>query len=142
MTASALIIGAEQKIILHALRDFATLNPIDVLKVRELIKSQDGHAAHLERMKLYSTKIPSMFYVTFSVETGHPVGTCRHISVSSRRRGRVPTPEAVWMLAREMGFVGGLGCCTIWDENIGSGDLAINLVQPLDFDPRTFSTLH
>src|SRR4249919_1156428 len=108
MPASPLILGAAQKAALEVLRLHARANPIDVLAVRERVKTPAGHAAHIERMQMFTVSIPTAFVVTYSVETGHPCGTCRHLSMSSTRHGRTPTPEAVWMLAQALGFQGDL----------------------------------
>jgi hypothetical protein len=131
MAASPLIIGATQRQELAALRAKASAEPFDVLAILEQTKSKAGHEAHLERMKAFTIPIPTAFIVTFSIENGHPPGTCRHLSVSSRRHGRTPTPEAVWMIAEELGFIGGLQQCAFWEEEIGEGDKAINVVQPV-----------
>jgi hypothetical protein len=75
--------------------------------------------------------------VTFSIETGHGSGVCRHLSMSSKRHGRTPTPEAVWLIAALLGFQGGLEACAIWEEGIGAGDVAINVIQPVALDVTT-----
>ena len=131
MAASPLILGETQRANLTQLRKKAAAEPIDVLAVIERCKSPQGQAEHFERMKAFSIPIPAAFMVTFSIETGHPSGTCRHMSMSSERRGRTPTPEAVWMIAEELGFRGGLERCSVWKEDIGAGDVAINVAQPL-----------
>lgn len=129
--ASPLILGQTQKADLLRLREKATAEPVDVLAVVKLVETPEGHAAHLERMRDYTIPIPTAFMVTFSIETGHPSGVCRHMSMSSLRHGRAPTLEAAWMIAEELGFVGSLQQCAIWLEDIGQGDKAINLVQPI-----------
>lgn len=58
----------------------------------------------------------------YASNTGVPVTPCH---------GRAPTPEAVWLIAEELGFVGSLQQCAVWTEDIGQGDKAINLVQPI-----------
>jgi hypothetical protein len=131
MAASPLILGETQRAALAQLRQKAAAEPIDVLAVIERCKSPRGQAEHLKRMETYSIEIPTAFVVTFSIETGHPSGTCRHMSMSSERRGRTPTPEAVWMIAEELGFHGGLERCSVWKEDIGQGDVAINVAQPI-----------
>jgi hypothetical protein len=131
MSASPLIIGQSQKSELARLREKAAAEPIDVRAVLEQVKSPQGLTAHHERMKAYTILIPTAFAVTYSIETGQPAGTCRHLSMSSARHGRTPTPEAVWMVAAELGFTGGLSACAVWQEDIGEGDQAINVVQPI-----------
>jgi hypothetical protein len=142
MPATPLILGATQKAQLGTLRAYAVANPIDVLEVREQVKTEAGKAAHIKRMmRHFTAKIPAAFMVTFSIETGHGSGVCRHLSVSVLRRGRTPTPEAVWLLAELMGFQGGLEACAIWEEGIGAGDVAINVVQPVALDVSTMKVM-
>jgi beta-phosphoglucomutase-like phosphatase (HAD superfamily) len=54
------------------------------------------------------------------------------MSISSVRRGRVPTPEAAWMVAEELGFEGDLRQCVVWLEDLQRGAeraKAVNVVQ-------------
>jgi hypothetical protein len=78
---------------------------------------------------------PWQFFVVFTIETGHPAGTCRHMSLSIRRKDRVPSPAAVWMVAEELGFSGGLLACSAWLERLSDGGIAINVAQPLAVGP-------
>jgi hypothetical protein len=132
--ATPLIIGPTELKRLDALRQRAASHPIDVLAVREQCKTPAGHAAYISKMARFTVRLPVAFVVTFSIETGHAVGPCRHLSASSQRKGRVLIPEALWMIAEAMGFHGGLSACSIWEENIGDGDIAINLIQPVAID--------
>jgi hypothetical protein len=135
MSLNPLIIGEKQKQALQELRERASLNTIDVRKVLTL--SGVALEAYRERMLTdYSVEIPEAYRVTYSIETNHPAGNCRHMSISSRRSGRTPTPAAVWLIALELGFIGNLDLCKIWTEDIGRlpdgrQQIAINLVQPL-----------
>lgn len=138
MAATPLIVGQAQKALLHGLRDLAAANPVDMRGLTDRLATPDGKRAHMDRMNALTCEIPAAFWVTFSIETGHPVGTCRHMSMSSRRHGRTPTPEAVWMIAEELGFVGSLEMCTVWPEDLQRGPqerkdraIAINVVQPI-----------
>jgi hypothetical protein len=131
MAGSPLVLGRAETDKIATLRRFASANPLDVLEIREMMKTREGYNKHYRRMKRYTIVIPTAFVVTFSIETGHPAGLCRHMSMSSKKHGRTPTPEAVMMLTEALGFVGGLEGCVIWEENIGGGDVAINVVQPV-----------
>jgi hypothetical protein len=74
------------------------------------------------------------FLLTYSVELGHPAGIARHMSMSSPAKGRLPTPEAVWMICQELGYVGSLAQCLVWIEDLERGqerEKAINVVQPI-----------
>jgi hypothetical protein len=131
MAGTPLIIGATQKAKLAALRKRALADPIDMQAAQTTLSTEEGRIAHWRRMNALTIPIPVAFEVTFSVETGHPSGTMRHMSMSSGRRGRSPTPEAVWMICEELGFVGSLEQCAFWFEDLKNGDKAVNVVQPV-----------
>lgn len=131
MSQNPLIIGEAQRAAFCELRDRAAADPLDVREVLELIKTPEGKRRHMERMANFTIDVPMAYAVTFTIEIGHPAGPCRHMSMSSHRRGKTPTPEAVWMIAEEFGFIGGLRQCSVWPEDIGAGDKAVNVVQPL-----------
>ena len=128
-----LILTPEITEALHALRRLAATKPVDVRMLLQEIKTPLGEHMHLERMQKQTTVIygPWPFFVTFSIETGHPVGTCRHMSMSIKRGGRVPNRFAIWIVAEELGFVGGLKTCNVWPEELRDGGIAVNVVQPL-----------
>jgi hypothetical protein len=129
--AAPLIIGQTQRAELAALRELAHAMPQDVQVVMVQCRTPTGHALHLEAMKPFTIPLPTAFMVTFTLEIGHPAGLCRHLSMSSLRHSRTPTPEAVWMVAQELGFQGSIQDCAFWLEDIGSGDAAVNIVQPV-----------
>jgi hypothetical protein len=134
VVGTPLIVGQTQKAMLLALREEAAENPIDMPALITRIKTPDGKAAHMRQMNSQTVEIPLAYLATFSIEVGHPVGTCRHMSLSSRLRGRTPTPEAVWMIAEELGFAGGLAACKVWPEDLQRDDhraVAINVLQPV-----------
>lgn len=137
MIGVPLIIGQAQKAAIARLREKAAAQPVNVQDALKMQKTPTGRVAHLARMRDLSIPIPTDFLVTFSVETGHPVGTCRHLSVSVGRHGRVPHPAAVLMICEEFGFNGGLESCQIWREDIGKGDSAVNVIQPLFVQPNS-----
>jgi hypothetical protein len=129
-----LIITPEVTDAFTALRDLAAANPVNIQKLAEVIKHEAGRLAHRDQMQNQSLLIdtgPFNFVVVFSVETHHPCGTCRHLSVSIVRDGRVPSPEAVQLIAEYLGFEGGITDCTIYPEKLSDGATAINIVQPV-----------
>ena len=130
--SAPLLIGPEVVANLAELRARARLAPIDMQHLLEVFKTPDGRRHHHDAMTSQSTVIPGIwpFFVTYSVETGHPAGMCRHMSMRAERHGRAPSPEAVWMVARHMGFVRGLIDCTLWLEDLSDGGVAVNIVQP------------
>lgn len=118
---------------LERLRIFAATRPVDMTVLMEAIKDPKRKRRHLKRMTAQTIRIegPWPFFVTFSIETGHPAGTCRHMSMSIMRKGRIPHPLGVWLVAEHLGFSGGLGACQWWPEDLSDGGTAINVVQPL-----------
>jgi hypothetical protein len=146
MAGTPLIIGEAQKAALRELRDNAAANPIDMPPLMKRLETPEGKAAHMRQMNCQTIDVPLAFMVTFSIETNHPCGTCRHMSMSATRRGRTPTPEAVWMVAEELGFVGSMEACVVWPEDLQRGPqqrtdraIAINVVQPLSVFATTTS---
>ena len=134
MTANApLLLSAEVYSAFEALRQKAARKPVDMPSLMRAIKTQQGERRHRKQMQAQTVPIPGPwpFFVTFSIETGHPAGTCRHMSMSVKRDGRVPHPAALWMVAEAFGFSGGLESCTVWPEKLSDGGAAINLVQPV-----------
>lgn len=129
-----LVLGEVEREALQNLRDVAANHPVNIVDLIERIKHPGHKALHRRQMTKQTVLIPFGFLITYSVETGHPCGTCRHMSISSPARGRMPSPEAVDMIAQELGFVGGFRACTCWIEDLERGEgpeKAINLVQPI-----------
>jgi hypothetical protein len=134
MTQSApLVIGPSLRTRFADLIRLAEHNPIDMPDLMERLQTPVGKAAHLRQMSRQCLVIPGIwnFIVAFSIECRHPVGTCRHMSMSIDREGRVPTLDAVWMVADELGFRHGLDRCMAWPEEHDGHGVAINVIQPL-----------
>jgi hypothetical protein len=129
---TVLVIGPEELADIQALCRLAAENPVDVRQLMAAIDQPGVKAAHMRNMSAQTIPIPSNFLVTFSIESGHPAGTCRHMSMSVGRAGRAPSPHAVWMVAEAFGFVGGLDNCAVWKEELKGHDFAINVLQPLN----------
>ena len=119
---------------LKALRELAEANPVNMPKLMTLIKTPEGKTHHMAQMTRQTIKIPMAYKVTLSIEHGHPVGQCRHMSMSVDAVKRVPSPEAFWMIAKELGFWGGglLQCHAVWNEELGGHGVAVNAVQTLN----------
>jgi hypothetical protein len=130
--ATPLIITEVERDQLRSLYELAQANPVDVAGLLERIKEPENKRHHMAQMTRQTVDIPLAFRVTFSIETGHPCGRCRHMSMSVQRLGRVPHPAAVWMIAQELGFWGGLDqCAAVWYEELLGHGRALNVVQPL-----------
>jgi len=130
--STPLVIDNEVREQLKALVELADANPVDMPKLMERIKVPANKDHHRAQMTRQTIKIPLAFMVTFSIEHGHPCGPCRHISMSVQREGRVPSPEGIWMVAKELGFWGNIAdCAAVWGEQLQGHGLAVNMVQPL-----------
>lgn len=128
-----LIISDEVERGLASLRDTAGRNPLDMAWVMEQVKTPAGRKRLDVLMSKYTMLIPGPFpfKVTYSVEQGHPSGTMRHFSMSIRKEGSVPSPEALWMVAEKLGFSGSLRMCMVYMEDATGGGKAVNVVQLL-----------
>jgi hypothetical protein len=130
-----LVLGDEQLYLLAQLREEASKHPVNMQGLSDRLKISAHKALHRAQMTKQTVIIPFGFCITYSIEHGHPAGTCRHMSMSSPGRGRMPSPEAVDMIAEQLGFVGGFRACAVWIEDLDRGvagrEKAINLVQPI-----------
>lgn len=139
VVAAPLFIDDDVRANLAKLREAAAAKPVDMPKLREALKTPAGVRRYREAMTKQTVIIPGPwpFYVTFSIETGHPAGTCRHMSMSIMRKDRVPHPVGAWVVAGELGFAGGYDACGVWTEDLLDGGVAINVVQPLAVRPAS-----
>lgn len=133
MPGAPLIITQTMTASLRQLREDAAGKPVDMHKLSKKLATPKGKVAHANQMTAQSIIIPGPwpFVVTFSVESGHPCGLVRHMSMSLRREGRVPNAQAVWMVAEILGFSGGMNACRWWVEDLEGHGLAVNVVQPV-----------
>jgi hypothetical protein len=130
---TALLIGEAER---SAIADLvatatATANVVDVIDLAPRLNTPTGKAAHMAQMSLQTIDLPVAFRVTYSIETGHGCGVCRHMSVSVNRDGRVPGKEAVWMIAEMFGFRDGLSACAAYIEDLKGHGMAVNVIQPI-----------
>lgn len=79
-----------------------------------------------------SIKIPGRFSfnVSYAEERG-PQGAYRRLSMDVERPGYAPSSRALEAVAEELGFVGGLPACSIWEDDLEDGRVARNLAQPM-----------
>src|SRR5262245_25719112 len=131
MIGTPLLVGPKERVALQQLRQFAASRPVQMVGLLERLKKPKEKRRHMARMTEQTIDIPLAYAVTFSIELGHPCGAARHMSMSVKRDGRLPRPEAVWMVAEELGFVGALDQCTVWLEELQGHGQAVNVVQPL-----------
>lgn len=130
MVGTPFIIGPQEEAELRTLRDLAATKPVDMRGLLDRLKKARHKARHMHQMADQTVYLPFGWSVTFSIETGHPGGAARHMSMASPDPGRVPRPEAVWMVAEVLGFTGSIEQCTVWPEQLMQG-MAINVVQIL-----------
>lgn len=125
-----LVIDEEVRSQIKACIELAQANPVDMPTLMERLKDPLKKEHHMAQMTRQTVKIPFAYMVTFSVERGHGIGECRHMSMSVQREGRIPNPVGVWMIAKEFGFWGELNECeAIWEEDLQGHGKAINIVQ-------------
>jgi hypothetical protein len=137
---SALVITSETIEALRQLAITAAAAPVDMNVLTSAIRTPEGKVKHMEQMTAQSLELLGSrpYFVTFSIETGHPCGTSRHMSMSVDRAGFMPNDYAVWMVAELLGFLGTLrGNCHIWWEDIEDGQKAVNILQPIE-NPLTW----
>jgi hypothetical protein len=79
--------------------------------------------------------LPNDYRVGISFEE-QPAGLCMHLSMSSRRKRKVPTPEAMEMVLAALGYPYSMeDCAMVWLEEFEPGQNAVNAV--LVIEPRS-----
>jgi hypothetical protein len=134
--ATPLVMGPEQQAALNALRDLANAHPVAMSVA--MTTTDPVRRRYMQQMERQTVPIPFGFLVTYSIETGHPIGTCRHMSMSTARKDALPSIEAVQWVCTALGFVGHLrdGSHVVRVEDL-TGDpqqtreQAVNVIQPL-----------
>ena len=126
---TVLVLSHDTNVELAELLAAAAANPVDMKVLTEAMKHVAGKAAHKMQMTRQTIEIPIGFMVTFSIETGHPGGTARHMSMSIDKHGRIPNEHALWIVAERLGFVGDLNDCVMWVEDLEGHGAAVNVVQ-------------
>ena len=126
-----LVIDDDVRSQIKACVELAEASPVDMHALMERIKDPVKKEHHMAQMTRQSVNIPLAYLVTFSIEDGHPVGRCRHMSMSVQRKDRAPNPIGLWMVAKEFGFWGPSveSCDGVWQEELQGHGVAINIVQ-------------
>lgn len=128
-----LILDDEVRTQIKALCQLAEANPVQADRLQEYLSVPENKEKHMAQMTRQTMIIPVGFMATFSIEKNHPIGDCRHITVSIQDDDALPPPPATWMIAKEFGFWGELTDCDgIWEERLRGHGLAIGLVQTLE----------
>ena len=134
MNCAPLLLGPAQTQALEKLREIARANPVDMKTLMERLETPEGKRAHRGQMTAQTIEVPFGYFVTYSIEINHPGGTMAHMSMSCRP-GRVPSPQAVWLVCERLGFRGGITLCTVWLEDLerpNGRHEAVNVVQSLE----------
>ncbi len=129
-----LLINTETRLKILEVQQLAQMNLVDMTILRLLLSTPEGKQAHMEQMTMQTMHIPTAFMATYSIEIGHPIGTCRHLSLSVQKEGRIPHPQALLMVAREFGFKAESlnDFIGIWHEDLKGHGQAINVVQKME----------
>ena len=144
MTSTPLVLGTAEKVALDMLAMRAIARPVQMTDLLERLKTPEGKRAHMDQMGEQTVELPFGFLVTYSIEM-HPIGLCRHMSMTSPVAGRMPTPEAVQWICSALGFTGVLFDGSQRDLSVWVEDLtrdaqqtrakAVNVVQPIAAAP-------
>lgn len=124
-----LIIGAQQKVEIAALRQLAAENVMDTEAMKTA--SVKDIAAYRQMMTELSIELPKGFLVTYSHERVPELGVCQHISISVEAPNRAPHPAAVNMILDAFGMQSIDLSVSVWMEDVSRTEKAINVVQKL-----------
>ena len=129
----SLDLGPDLRQMLGTLREIASGQPLDITTLGARMASARGWREHQAQMQRQSLTVQGevALLLVYSVETGHPSGTCRHMSLSMSDPELLPSQLLTETIMRELGFIGGTDLCQIWTEPLSSGSTAVNVVQPV-----------
>lgn len=142
---AVLMISPEIQTAIKAAVEKARENPLplkDVLKLQATIDQSSTVVTNEKREKAVAllkdeifsrrnvfVEIPVGFLAAISFEQ-QPDGLTRHLSVSVEREGKLPSPQAVKMIAEEFGFqFNRMLPGRLWIEEFEPGKRAVNLVE-------------
>ena len=104
---------------LHRIRDYAYSHPADFYTLKKMMEGMipvpgdnDNFLCLLPPKKDWPYP---KFKVVYSIEE-QPVGKLRHLSVSIVESARMPSPHAVDMIMKELGFKHEMMKCKVWIE--------------------------
>lgn len=130
----ALMITPDIRHKIKALKEKAAAHPIPIKKVMDKAlapeKEFEVKLSDRDPGKTYDAAegflIPVGYRVAYSVEE-QPAGICAHLSISVDKKGKLPHPEAIKMIAFEFGCED-LKDSTGWIEEFEPGHDAVNVV--------------
>jgi len=122
--AHPLIIDEQVLGFIKRVSDHAEANRIDFQNMKAIAESIQKPVGDNDNYVCY---LPVGFRVVYSIEE-HPLGWCRHLSVSVDTVGKMPSIPAVEMIMREFGFTGTINDqLNVWVEK----ERAINVLQKI-----------
>jgi hypothetical protein len=129
---AVLIIGAEERARIAEIVNYARAHPVTLDVVRhgivddtDVLKLED-RVPGIERPPSAHVAFPGGFHAAFSIEQ-QPAGFCSHLSISVERKGKMPSLEAVQMIAEEFGVP--FPPDKAWNEEFEPGQYAVNLLS-------------
>lgn len=120
-----LAIGEKEKKAIKQLIEYARTHPYSREKLQLIV---DGMEQAPGDIKPYSISLPVGFKVVFTIED-QPMGICKHLSVSVDDPKKLPSPEAINMIAEEFGFVGTVENMEYGTVFLEEESNAINIIQ-------------
>jgi len=139
---TAFMFGPKEKAALQAAQEQARQNPItaEIVNRGYNIGEFNGDLSLADRTELAKRGTPAMrpssehvmlpngFSVAITYED-QPCGMCLHMSMSSPKRGKVPTPEAVTLVLDALGLARPIDECeAVWLEEFEPGRKAVNVL--------------
>jgi len=124
-----LLIDAEAKKNIAKVVEHAFANKIQIETLQKMVANELPPIGDTPEHSCYIFKD---FRVVFSIEQ-HPMGWCRHMSVSVPSDTKVPSIEAIEMLTEEFGFQTPLRNCHVRIEETGDPERprAINVIEAM-----------
>ena len=109
--------------------EYAFANKIETETLKKMV---DEKAPPVGDLPGYSCHIFKDFIVVFSIEN-HPMGWCRHMSISVPNNGKVASIEATEMIMEEFGFQTPLRNCHVRIEETGDPirPYAVNVIEAM-----------
>jgi len=131
VTTLLVIDGAIQKRIKEVI-EFSTANPTPLEVIKKLAETKEKGMLIPDLNSESQIDIPGGLSVVYTHEEQPNNVICRHLSVSSVLKGRMPSEEAVMMMMNFFGFENlNIRELTFWIEDCGGEQKAVNIIEPL-----------
>jgi len=121
-----LIINETVQQSLKRLKNYAEKHP---LSMDDLLDTYNKQLEPVGTTEEHSCYVPTGFKVVFSIEK-QVHGNTRHLSMSVDREGKLPSPQAVYLIMQLLGFTCTLeGADQVWVEEYAPNQSAINVLE-------------